>query len=170
MGYSAEGVGFRVQGLGHMVTCATLIGTDSSSTPCHNRTCERDLWGLDLALVLGLGLGSRWGTRVSGFRVVTTHRLVSERPLGLRGWVQDWVPGFRDAATKLKRESILHPLASGFRLRVEVLGSSVQDAHRLPGVIDSGFSGRGATRAEDVQGTPTQSHISPSILVYEENP
>jgi len=32
-------------------------------------------------------------------------------------------------------------------------------------VIDSG---RGTTRAEDVQGTPTQSHISPSILVYEE--
>ena len=28
--------------------------------------------------------------------------------------------------------------------------------------------GRGATRAEDAQGTPTQSHISPSILVYEE--
>ena len=27
--------------------------------------------------------------------------------------------------------------------------------------------GRGTTRAEDAQGTPTQSHISPSILVYE---
>ena len=31
------------------------------------------------------------------------------------------------------------------------------------------FSGRGTTRAEDAQGTPTQSHISPSILVYGEN-
>ena len=31
-------------------------------------------------------------------------------------------------------------------------------------------SGRGAARAEDAQGTPTQSHISPSILVYEEKP
>ena len=30
------------------------------------------------------------------------------------------------------------------------------------------LSGRGTTRAEDAQGTPTQSHISPSILVYEE--
>ena len=30
------------------------------------------------------------------------------------------------------------------------------------------FSGRGAARAEDAQGTPTQSHISPSVLVYEE--
>jgi len=28
--------------------------------------------------------------------------------------------------------------------------------------------GRGTTRAEDAQGTPTQSHISPSILLYEE--
>ena len=28
--------------------------------------------------------------------------------------------------------------------------------------------GRGAVRAEDAQGTPAQSHISPSILVYEE--
>ena len=27
--------------------------------------------------------------------------------------------------------------------------------------------GRGTTRAEDAHGTPTQSHISPSILVYE---
>ena len=30
------------------------------------------------------------------------------------------------------------------------------------------LSGRGTARAEDAQGTPTQSHISPSILVYEE--
>ena len=30
------------------------------------------------------------------------------------------------------------------------------------------LSARGATRAEDAQGTPTQSHISPSILVYED--
>ena len=29
-------------------------------------------------------------------------------------------------------------------------------------------SGRGTTRADDAQGAPTQSHISPSILVYEE--
>ena len=42
-------------------------------------------------------------------------------------------------------------------------------------MIDSGLdgsteflSGRGAARAEDAQGTPTQSHISPSLLVYED--
>jgi len=29
-------------------------------------------------------------------------------------------------------------------------------------------SGRGAVRAEDAQGIPTQSHISPSMLAYEE--
>ena len=32
----------------------------------------------------------------------------------------------------------------------------------------NGFYGRGATRAEDAQATPTQSHIPPSILVYED--
>jgi len=30
------------------------------------------------------------------------------------------------------------------------------------------LSGRGTVRAEDAQGTPTQSHTSPSILVYED--
>ena len=29
------------------------------------------------------------------------------------------------------------------------------------------YAGRGAARAEDARGTPTQSHISPSMLVYE---
>jgi len=31
-------------------------------------------------------------------------------------------------------------------------------------------AGRGAARAEDAQGTPAQSHISPSILGHEDNP
>jgi len=43
-------------------------------------------------------------------------------------------------------------------------------------MIDSGLfgllswypAGRVATRADDAQGSPTQSHISPSILVYED--
>ena len=43
-------------------------------------------------------------------------------------------------------------------------GSTIQGGNGL-GMIDSG---RGTTRAEDAQGTPTQSHISPSIRVYEE--
>ena len=44
-----------------------------------------------------------------------------------------------------------------------------------PWVIDSGLIGstdshseKGTTRAEDAQRTPTQSHIAPSIVVYEE--
>ena len=32
------------------------------------------------------------------------------------------------------------------------------------------LSRRDTTRAEDAQGTPTQSHISPSIISYEEQP
>ena len=31
-----------------------------------------------------------------------------------------------------------------------------------------GWLDGGTTRAEDAQGTPTQSHLSPSILVYED--
>ena len=31
------------------------------------------------------------------------------------------------------------------------------------------ISGRGAAKAENAQGTPTQSNIPPSVLVYEEN-
>jgi len=45
-------------------------------------------------------------------------------------------------------------------------------AHTRHSRQDSGLGfkvpGRGAARAEDAQGTPTQSHISPSILVYED--
>jgi len=32
----------------------------------------------------------------------------------------------------------------------------------------NGWLWEGTTRAEDAQGTPTQSHVSPSILVYED--
>ena len=42
-------------------------------------------------------------------------------------------------------------------------------ANPIDGVDRLRVGGRGAARAEDAQGTPTQSHISPSILVYEEN-
>jgi hypothetical protein len=35
-------------------------------------------------------------------------------------------------------------------------------------MIDSRLAGRGAARADDAQGTPTQSHVSPSILAYED--
>jgi len=50
---------------------------------------------------------------------------------------------------------------------------TAQGGHSQP-VIDSGLvgstdlSGRGTARAEDAQGTPTQSHIPPSIRVYED--
>ena len=57
----------------------------------------------------------------------------------------------------------LSVLASSFNL-------SRSDVFPLSrGLINSGLvgSGSGSARAEDAQGTPTQSHISPSILVYE---
>jgi len=48
--------------------------------------------------------------------------------------------------------------------RAAVLLYNVIDA----GLVGSTDGGRDATRAEDAQGTPAQSHISPSILVYED--
>ena len=55
-------------------------------------------------------------------------------------------------------------------------GSAVSDRLRVcwlktdfhEGPHTRGTSGRGTTRAEGAQGTPTQSHISPSILVFED--
>jgi len=85
----------------------------------------------------------------------------------------------REGRVHAARPGHVSPATEGFELSVwrsdtEVLGSGVQ-----------GFQGgrfqycRGlrahrhriapAARAEDAQGTPTQSHISPSILVYEDN-
>ena len=46
-------------------------------------------------------------------------------------------------------------------------GPSPSLTPRAPGVIDSGL-GRVAAKVEDAQGTPTQSHTSPSILLYED--
>ena len=44
------------------------------------------------------------------------------------------------------------------------MSDEIPKANRLVPVIN----GRGASRAENAQGTPSQSHISPSILVYED--
>ena len=54
-------------------------------------------------------------------------------------------------------------LGFGSRVGAEVQGTGAGPPGSIPGIY-----GRGAARAEDAQGTPTQSHISPSILVYEE--
>ena len=48
-------------------------------------------------------------------------------------------------------------------------GSKYEAGVTLEGPFVGTDSGRGTTRAEDAQGTPTQSHISLSILVYEGN-
>ena len=61
---------------------------------------------------------------------------------------------------------------SGDRARISVEGSGcrAEDLRLRRAVLMRvclPFSGRGTTRAKDAQGTPTQSHISPSILVYE---
>jgi len=83
----------------------------------------------------------------------TKHRLRGRIPWPLRG-----SSGFDD-------------LSLNSRFTCECAGNTgVPPSERLRvgwlnGLVD--LSGRGTTRAEDDQGRPTQSHISPSILVYE---
>jgi len=55
----------------------------------------------------------------------------------------------------------MHTIVPGDRLRVGWLNG-------FSFVTSWDLSGRGTTRAEDAQVTPTQSRVSPSILVYEE--
>ena len=40
---------------------------------------------------------------------------------------------------------------------------AIKNSRSVSGVTDAG---RGSTRAENAQGTPTQSHVSPSIFLY----
>ena len=61
-------------------------------------------------------------------------------------------------------EGLSEPYPTG---QSRVSSSGIGDAYPCSRVIDSG---RGTTRAEDAQGTPTQSSISSSTLVYEDNP
>ena len=48
------------------------------------------------------------------------------------------------------------------------MGLCVEGVEKRVQGLHSDLSGRGTTRAEDAQRTPTQSHISSSILVYED--
>ena len=57
-----------------------------------------------------------------------------------------------------ERQQVTSPLCAR-SARIAFLG-------RIDRLMD--LSGRGTTRAGDSQGTPTQSHISPSVLVYED--
>ena len=72
--------------------------------------------------------------------VFEAHRLLCHSTLGLRV-----------VKKRKRRTSVGNNSVGGVRVK------------RLTG------RGRGTIRAEDAQGTPTQSHISPSILVYEDS-
>ena len=64
-------------------------------------------------------------------------------------------------------------VARGWGLGVGGRGGHLRQEHpqrgtgRRLGPGSHALFGRGAARAEDAQGTPTQSHTSPSIPVYE---
>ena len=84
-----------------------------------------------------------------------------------------WIWSYGKAIPRPRYPKPSHEVTNGITLR----SPSVRKVDSRQ-VIDSGLigstdfhssnSGRGTARAEDAQGTPTQSHISPSILVYEE--
>jgi len=79
--------------------------------------------------------------------------------LGVQGSEVDQPPGhlWRDKWTALQRTPRV--LFGGDRLRFGWLNGF--------SFITSTGAWKGAARAEDAQGTPTQSHVSPSILLYE---
>jgi len=65
---------------------------------------------------------------------------------------------------------LLKHLCSNFHCQIQRENNrTATEESTFPWMIDSGF-GRGTTRAGNAQETPTQSHISPSILVYEDQP
>ena len=51
---------------------------------------------------------------------------------------------------------------------IRTVASNDAEKRFSPATCEMIDSGGGTTRAEDAQGTPTQSHIPPSILVYED--
>ena len=66
--------------------------------------------------------------------------------------------------------NILGFLAHALALKIDPLANFIPvQVQHLFEMIDSGLVRRGTTRAEDAQGTPTQSHASPSILAYEDD-
>ena len=83
------------------------------------------------------------------------------------------VPPWRNYQIYLVPIRLQNPGAMGSRLargktaRLDAL-LAARPPGAPPGEIIKLIDRRGTTRAEDAQGTPTQSHISPSILVYED--
>ena len=83
------------------------------------------------------------------------------RVYGLGRWVDVGLPGNGNSNSHSARP-------------VHLIITMIKRTLRL-GAIDSGLlgstdchSGRDTTRAEDAKGTPTMSHISPSLSVYED--
>ena len=89
------------------------------------------------------------------------------------------IPESRRPSRPLSRPSrpVSRPSRSGVLIKVPESRRSSRPVSRPPvqrRAAAQGYEsmpsayGRGTTRAEDAQGTPTQSHTSPSILVYED--
>ena len=110
-----------------------------------------------------------FGFRVAGFRVQScrvrvwglggafkAHRLLYHSTLGLRVINKKQ----RLGGGCIVREVEMIPPESATNRPVRLTRRGTTHSWDL--------SGRGTTRAEDAQGKPTQNHLSPSILVYED--
>ena len=97
------------------------------------------------------------------FAQVTSHTLACGTPFRYSRRIDSCIAQLKaQGPSRTCNESKEEEYFSGQDAAVEVGGACFSS------LLNSGCSGRG-TRAEGAQGTPTQSHVSPSILVYEEN-
>ena len=118
--------------------------------------------------VSGFGLRvAGFGFRVSGFGLNAQGRVLSVecRVLSVECRVLSAeCLGFR-VGTDLKtsRSFLMH-----MKLSVLIASRTCSYRNSRVSVWIRPCSGRGAARAEDAQGTPTQGHISSSIVVYED--
>ena len=84
------------------------------------------------------------------------------RDMGSTAWSGVWVNGGKKADLMWEaRWGRQEEGVADHALRDEIRLACTHRACQLDGHAST-------TRAEDAQGTPTQSHVSPSILVYEE--
>ena len=112
-----------------------------------------------------------WRFRESGVFTCQVFRQTGEPPLCTRGAA---ISG--DSMAQTAGERAGNNLIKDFRTKngSRLIQHMALTVVCVPRSLDGGLAdredqnGRGTARAEDAQGTPIQSHISPSILVYED--
>ena len=97
--------------------------------------------------------------------------IVMIRWTGLAPWEFESLFSGSLTSTFVVRSAPPSPPTPAHCLRMNMIDSGLVGSTDFHSSHLQGYeSGRGTERADDAQGTRTQSHISPSILVYEEYP